>query len=130
MMIRTDARARTEGMSPEKRLRLHQEESRPVMDRLKTWMDALLAEKKAEPNSGLGQAIAYVQKRWERKRGARTRGPRGAAPAVAPERGYQQDHEKHRTHHGALRQRAERTHGGLSSGIPAESVRLPDSPQL
>ena len=65
-VYRNDARARTEGMSPEERLRLHQEESGPVMDQLKAWMDALIAEKKVEPNSGLGQAIAYLQKRWER----------------------------------------------------------------
>lgn len=65
-VYRTDARARTENLSPEERLRLHQTESRPVMDRLETWMDALLVEKKVEPNSGLGQAIVYAQKRWER----------------------------------------------------------------
>ncbi len=62
----TDARARSEGMSPEERLGLHQEESAPVMKRLKAWMDALIAEKKVEPNSGLGKAIAYVTSRWER----------------------------------------------------------------
>jgi hypothetical protein len=60
-----DARAKTLGMSAEERLRLHQEESGPVMKRLKAWMKGLLAEKKVEPNSGLGKAIAYSLKRWE-----------------------------------------------------------------
>jgi transposase len=61
-----DARAKSQGMSAEERLRLHQEESGPVMDRLETWMEALLAEKKVEPNSGLGKAIAYCLKRWKK----------------------------------------------------------------
>ena len=61
-----DARARSAGMSAAERLRLHQEESGPVMDRLKIWMEGLLTEKKVEPNSGLGKAIAYSLKRWER----------------------------------------------------------------
>lgn len=66
LVYQTDARAKQEGLSPQERLHLHQEESRPVMDRLKVWMDDLLLEKKVEPNSGLGEAITYVQKRWER----------------------------------------------------------------
>ena len=66
IVYRIDDRAKKEGLSPEERLRLHQEESRPVMDRLEAWMNALLREKKVEPNSALGNAIAYAQKRWER----------------------------------------------------------------
>lgn len=65
-VYRNDARARTEAMSPEQRLRFHQDESGPVINRLKVWLDALVADKKVEPNSGLGKAVAYVQKRWER----------------------------------------------------------------
>ena len=66
LVYKNDARAKAEGMSAEERLRLHREESGPVMDRLKAWMEGLLAEKKAEPNSGLGRAIAYSLKRWDR----------------------------------------------------------------
>jgi hypothetical protein len=66
LVYRNDDRARSEGMSPENRLLFHQQESRPVMDRLKLWMESLLAEKKVEPNSGLGQAITYVSNRWAR----------------------------------------------------------------
>jgi transposase len=66
VVYRNDARARTEAMSPEGRLVFHQEQSGPVINRLKAWLDALVADKKVEPNSGLGKAITYVQKRWER----------------------------------------------------------------
>ena len=61
-----DAWAKSQGMSAEERLRFHQEKSGPVMERLKTWMEELLAEKKVEPNSGLGKAIAYCLKRWKK----------------------------------------------------------------
>ena len=66
VVYRNDATARTEAMSPEGRLVFHQEQSGPVINRLKASLDALVADKKVEPNSGLGKAIAYVQKRWER----------------------------------------------------------------
>jgi transposase len=58
--------AATRGLTPAERLRLHQEESGPVMARLRIWLDELLAQKKVEPNSALGKAVAYAQKRWGR----------------------------------------------------------------
>ncbi len=61
-----DERAKSEGMTPAARLRLHQEESGPIMDRLKTWMEEQTKQKKIEPNSALGQAIEYSLKRWDR----------------------------------------------------------------
>ena len=61
-----DARAREQGMMPEERLRLHQLHSGPVMDQLHVWLTAQFAEKKVEPNSGLGMAIRYLLKHWER----------------------------------------------------------------
>ena len=61
-----DAQAEELGLSPEERLRFHQEHSRPVMDTLHAWFKAQLAEKKVEPNSGLGTAIMYVLRRWDR----------------------------------------------------------------
>ena len=65
LVYKHDAQAKAEGMSAEERLSLHQVKSGPVMTRLQTWMKKLLAEKKVEPNSGLGRAIAYSQKRWK-----------------------------------------------------------------
>jgi transposase len=36
------------------------------MDELKSWMETQLDDKKIEPNSGMGKAIQYMLKRWER----------------------------------------------------------------
>jgi hypothetical protein len=59
-----DARARAEALSTDKRLALHQAESRPMMDALHTWLRAQLEEHRVEPNSGLGQAIRYLIHHW------------------------------------------------------------------
>lgn len=64
-VYRYDAVTQQAKMSPEERLRYHQERSRPVLERLKVWMDGQIDQKKVEPNSGLGEAIRYMQKRWE-----------------------------------------------------------------
>jgi transposase len=60
-----DAEARERGLTPEERLRLHQDRSRPVMDKLHAWLEAQLAERRTEPNSGLGQAIGYLLRHWK-----------------------------------------------------------------
>jgi transposase len=60
-----DAQARQQGMSPEARLHFHQEHSGPVMAELQAWLRAQFAEKKVEPNSGLGEAITYLLKHWD-----------------------------------------------------------------
>jgi transposase len=65
-VYRYDAEAEERGLTPEERLRFHQEHSRPVMDALQAWFKAQFAEKKVEPNSGLGEAITYCWKRWDR----------------------------------------------------------------
>ena len=62
----TDAQAREEGLSPQDRLILHQEKSKPVMEELSSWMKKQLDEKLVEENSGLGEAIRYMQNHWER----------------------------------------------------------------
>jgi transposase len=59
-----DAQAREQAMSPEQRLRFHQEHSEPLMKGLHEWMGAQLAEHKTEPNSGLGKAISYLLNHW------------------------------------------------------------------
>ena len=61
-----DEAARAQGLSPEQRLRFHQEHSRPVMEKLHIWLDAQFDERRVEPNSGLGQAISYLLKHWDR----------------------------------------------------------------
>ena len=64
-VYRNDAVARHEGRSPEERLRFHKEQSGPRMAELETWMAAQIDERKVEPNSGLGEAIGYMQNHWD-----------------------------------------------------------------
>ena len=60
-----DVEARDRGLTPEERLQFHQESSAPVMDELHMWLEAHLAERNTEPNSGLGQAISYLLRHWQ-----------------------------------------------------------------
>ncbi len=60
-----DAIARERGMSPQQRLHFHQAESGPRMAGLQAWMEAQIEQRKVEPNSGLGEAIAYLRKHWK-----------------------------------------------------------------
>jgi transposase len=61
-----DEAARAQGMSPDHRLHFHQEHSGPVMEKLHIWLDAQFDERRVEPNSGLGTAISYLLKYWDR----------------------------------------------------------------
>ncbi len=61
-----DEQARGRGMSAEERLHFHQEHSGPVMEKLHTWCQVQFEERKVEPNSGLGRAISYLLKHWEK----------------------------------------------------------------
>jgi len=58
--------AGTRGMSPEQRLALHQEQSAPVMDTIWAWLREQIDGRQVEPKSGLGEAIAYMEKHWSR----------------------------------------------------------------
>lgn len=60
-----DEQIKAEGLSDQERLRRHQEQSGPVMEELKKWMQEQLDQKKVEPNSGLGQAISYMLNHWK-----------------------------------------------------------------
>jgi hypothetical protein len=59
-----DAEAREQRLAPEQRLQFHQERSGPVMEQLHRWLEGQLAQKKTEPNSGLGKAITYLLRHW------------------------------------------------------------------
>jgi hypothetical protein len=61
-----EGQALAQGLSADERLRFHQEQSGPVMEKLHTWCTVQFAERKVEPNSGLGQAISYMLKHWEK----------------------------------------------------------------
>jgi transposase len=60
-----DAETSKRGLTPDERLAFHKQHSGPVMKDLESWLKAQLAEKKTEPNSGLGRAIAYLLNHWK-----------------------------------------------------------------
>jgi len=65
-VYKNDAVARERGLTAEERLQFHQAESGPLMEDLAKWMQAQLDERRVEPNSGLGAAIAYMRKHWKK----------------------------------------------------------------
>jgi transposase len=60
-----DAEAREQAMTPVQRLQFHQQRSGPVMEQLHRWLELQFAEKRTEPNSGLGKAITYLLRHWK-----------------------------------------------------------------
>ena len=60
-----DKTAKEQSLSADLRLQFHQTHSGPVMERLKEWLQTQTQERKVEPNSSLGKAIAYMLKHWE-----------------------------------------------------------------
>jgi transposase len=64
-VYRNDARAREAAMTPVERLRFHQQHSQPILDALHGWLEAQFAERRVEPNSGLGKAITYLLRHWK-----------------------------------------------------------------
>jgi hypothetical protein len=60
-----DAHTREHQMGPLSRLAYHQQHSEPIMDELEKWCQAQLDQRLVEPNSGLGEAIGYLQRHWE-----------------------------------------------------------------
>jgi len=64
-VYKNDRVTKNQNMSPQQRLDYHQGHSGPLMEKLKTWLDGQMEEKKVEPNSGLGKAIAYMLNHWQ-----------------------------------------------------------------
>jgi transposase len=60
-----DDEAREQELNAQERLAYHQQYSAPVFATLKTWLEQQTAERLVEPNSSLGQAIAYMLGHWE-----------------------------------------------------------------
>jgi len=58
--------AKEKMMPAENRLLYHQAESLPLMNELHAWLKTQIEQKKVEPNSGLGDAIKYMLKRWHK----------------------------------------------------------------
>ena len=61
-----DVDARDRGLSPEDRLRFHQQHSQPTMELLHQWLKRQFDDRLVEPNSALGGAIRYMLKHWEK----------------------------------------------------------------
>jgi transposase len=59
-----EALACEQGLSPDERMRFHQERSGPILEQLHGWLTAQLVERRTEPNSALGKAISYLLKYW------------------------------------------------------------------
>lgn len=64
-VYKNDALAKQRKMTDAERLRFHQAESAPRMERLHAWLRRQIVEKRVEPNSGMGGAIEYMLKHWE-----------------------------------------------------------------
>lgn len=61
-----DAIAKEEKLSDDQRLAYHQQHSGLIMAELEVWCRKQIDEKIVEPNSGLGKAINYMLKRWQK----------------------------------------------------------------
>lgn len=60
-----DAEARRQGFSDQQRLEWHQARSGPQMAELENWLTDQMEQHRIEPNSSLGEAIAYLRNHWE-----------------------------------------------------------------
>ncbi len=65
-VYRNDALARERKMGTEERLAFHRDQSGPIMEKLRTWGREQFEEHLVEPNSGLGDAISYMEKHWDK----------------------------------------------------------------
>ncbi len=63
-VYKNDADTKAKGLSPSERLLYHQEHSLEIMNNLNSWMEDKIENREVEPNSELGNAIAYFLKHW------------------------------------------------------------------
>ena len=66
VVYHNDQLAREQQMTAEGRLQFHQQASGPTMADLREWLKRQSEQKLVEPNSGLGTAINYLRKHWEK----------------------------------------------------------------
>lgn len=66
IVYRVEGRAKRKELSADERLRRHQARSGPVMQQLHGWLQRQFDERHVEPNSALGESIAYMLKHWEK----------------------------------------------------------------
>jgi transposase len=63
-VYKAEAETQKLGLSPAARLAYHQAHSGPRMQDLEEWIRVQFAERRVEPNSGLGKALKYFQNHW------------------------------------------------------------------
>jgi transposase len=66
VVYRNEALACERGLASAERLAFHQAQSGPVLEQLRAWLKRQFDERLVEPNSGLGAAINYLRKHWEK----------------------------------------------------------------
>jgi transposase len=64
-VYKAEAETQKLGLSPAERLAYHQAHSGPRMQDLEQWITMQFAERRVEPNSGLGKALKYFENHWE-----------------------------------------------------------------
>ncbi len=64
-VYQNEAHCKKEDWDDVERLAYHQENSGPLMESLRIWLNNLILFKSVEPNSVMGEAIAYLLRRWE-----------------------------------------------------------------
>jgi hypothetical protein len=64
VVYHNDAIAKERDLSPQERLLFHQASSGPTMEELHVWLAQQIDERRVEPNSALGKAIAYLLRHW------------------------------------------------------------------
>lgn len=65
-VYQVDGRCKAQHLSDQQRLLVHQTESGPLMEQLDNWLEEQVVQRTVEPNSGLGQAIAYMRNHWNK----------------------------------------------------------------
>ena len=65
-VYKNDGIARERSLSPAQRLQFHQAKSGPLMKAFRKWLNCQFDDRLVEPNSALGEAIAYMLNHWEK----------------------------------------------------------------
>ena len=65
-VYKNDGLARKRNLSPAQRLQFHQAKSGPLMATFQKWLNRQFDDRLVEPNSALGEAIAYMLNHWEK----------------------------------------------------------------
>lgn len=65
-VYQNEEHALSENMTDEKKQAYHQENTKPYIETLKTYLEKLLSEKNVEPNNQLGKSIKYMLNNWDK----------------------------------------------------------------